>query len=76
MILRWEPHQTHPGNVRPVIDAMASLLLIAAGLFFVLYATAMWRALLDTPEPGWEWALAWEYTKEALMNFWEALVQW
>lgn len=55
---------------------LAPPLLLAVGFFMVVYVTAMFRAILDTPEPGWEWALAWEYTMSTFLYYWGVMVRW
>ena len=53
--------------------ALVSILFLAGTLFAAVYALCMFRAILATPEPGWEFALAWEYTMEVFGHYWTGL---
>jgi hypothetical protein len=46
-------------------EVSALLVYVLVGHFCITYMVAMFLAILQTPEAGFEWQLAWEMTKEA-----------
>jgi len=49
-------------------DIVWGFLCLAAMFVVLVYSCCMFYALLATPEPGWEWALAWQYMVNTFTN--------
>jgi len=48
------------------LHEVAWVFIYFAAYAIALYGYCMFRAILSTPETGWEWALAWQYMNDVL----------